>query len=1084
METTQLTVYKASAGSGKTFTLAVEYISLLIRNPMAYRTILAVTFTNKATEEMKQRILSQLYGIWKGLDSSEKYAREVMKTVNMSRSLVAERAGMALHNLIHDYNYFRVETIDSFFQRVLRNLARELDLTANLRVELNDNQVEEQAVDRLIDKLGQHDALLSWIIDYIQKNIDNDKSWNVIGQIKRFGKTIFRDFYKSESAVLNTIINDEKTFRQYIAQLEEIRTGALKRMNGYSKTFFSTIEAHGLTADNFAGKSKGIASYFRKLGGNDFTDKNCENQTLKKSLEDANNWVAKTTPDKDAILGLVKSELMDLLKRAEKDRPRQRMLYISADVTLRHLSQLRLLSSIEKEVAELNDEANRFLLSNTQQLLYDLIDNSDSPFVFEKIGAQLEHIMIDEFQDTSTVQWKNFKVLLEETMSHQPNLQGNNNQSVVGQERQTVNNMIVGDVKQSIYRWRSSDWRLLNNIGREFDNAPERLKIEPLDLNWRSCSNIIDFNNSFFDEASEQEYQNEKSIDETLAETIKAAYADVAQKKPKQGPKGGLVRITLLPKDDYPNQMMALLGKQVDELLSEGFESSDIAILVRSNKHIPFIADYFLKTRPLIKVVSDEAFRLDASQAVTTLVSAMRFIVHTDDKIALAHVEKTYMMLCGQPLGNRLDDSRQHLLNQPITDMAEELIKLLRLELLGEQSAYLNAFFDKLNDYAREFGTDVEGFLESWDDGLSEKTIQSDATNGIRLISIHKSKGLEFDNIIIPFCDWKLEMRDTLWCKPQVEPFNQLPLVPIDYSSRLIDSIYHDDYAQEHLQNCVDNLNLLYVAFTRASRNLFVIGRRDAQGTRSALIQKVIEKIVLPSAVMTGKDDNEDPIEYVFGTMGKPKEKKKKTETNVFLQSSETITVPIRTYDAHVEFRQSNKSKEFITNLEEEHIDEGTKKQAAYIRLGNIMHNVFSRIYTLADIPKVLRELEFEGMLYDEDLPKSRVKKMLEQSLSQKQVADWFSDKWTVHNECQIIMIGNNGELTTKRPDRVLSNGRETIVVDFKFGVQQEEHLVQVREYMQLLKTMGHDNVKGFLWYVYSNRVVEVTLTGFALNDK
>ena len=1090
----QLTVYKASAGSGKTFTLAVEYIALLVADPTAYRGILAVTFTNKATEEMKQRILSQLYGIWQGLESSKKYARRVAQTTGMSPQMVAERAGMALGNLIHDYSRFRVETIDAFFQRVLRNLARELDLTANLRVALNDSQVEEQAVDRIIDRLGQHDAMLGWIIDFIQKNIDDDRSWNVIGQIKRFGKTIFRDFYKSESERLTGVVDDPKTFRQYAARMEELRSAALSRMNGYGKTFADTIAAHGLTADSFAGKTRGIASYFRKLEGNDFSDNTCWNTTVEKALADAGNWVAKTNPDRKTVTELVERELLPLLRKAEDDRQRQWRLFVSADATLRHLSQLRLLGSIEKEVAAVNDEANRFLLSNTQQLLHELIDESDSPFIFEKIGTQLEHIMIDEFQDTSTVQWKNFKVLLEETMSQQAASQLDTERFVALRRcpdasprpcSKLVSNLIVGDVKQSIYRWRGGDWRLLNAIEKEFDNANERLKTEPLSDNWRSCSNIIDFNNAFFEEAAEEEYKNETAVDETLAATIKAAYADVEQKKPEHVVKGGMVTVSLLPKDDYRERTMMLLGEQVDRLLAMGISSRDIAILVRSNRYIPMIADFFMKTRPEVKVVSDEAFRLDASQAVTTMVSAMRVLVDGNNLLAMAHVEKSCHKLGLANVTTTLLEEKERLVGMPLTDMAEELVKMLRLEQMAQQSAYMNAFFDQIADYAREMGTDVEGFLESWDDGICEKTIQGDATDGIRLISIHKSKGLEFDNVIIPFCDWKLEMGNTLWCKPKEEPFCQLPLVPVDYSSRLADSIYHDDYAQEHLQNTVDNLNLLYVAFTRAARNLSVIGRRDAPGSRSMLIQTVMKKMELPQALITGADDKEEPIVLRFGELSMKQEKHEKAEKNVFLASPTPIAVPFATHDMHAEFRQSNKSKEFVAGEEEENIGEATRKQAAYIRMGNILHSIFSRIYTTDDIPKVLRELEYDGLLYDDDVPQERVKTMLARCLKQKQVADWFSRRWTVRNECPIVMLGDDGQLVTKRPDRVMTDGEQTVVVDFKFGSQREEYTHQVREYMELLEAMGHRRVKGFLWYVYNNQVVEVTSCGtVTTNDK
>ena len=260
-----LTVYKASAGSGKTFTLAVEYIKLLVKNPMNYRNILAVTFTNKATEEMKMRILSQLYGIWKQLPESAEYQKRIIKETGMDKLLVCQQAGEALHLLLHNYNYFRVETIDTFFQSVLRNLARELDLTANLRIGLNDTQVEEQAVDRMIDSLTHSDIMLQWVLKYIMENISDDKSWNIIGQVKQFGRTIFRDIYKEQSKTLNKLMEDGKFMDGYINQMRQIRNDAKKYMEALADNFIDILESEGVRIEDLNYGKSGVAGFFLKL---------------------------------------------------------------------------------------------------------------------------------------------------------------------------------------------------------------------------------------------------------------------------------------------------------------------------------------------------------------------------------------------------------------------------------------------------------------------------------------------------------------------------------------------------------------------------------------------------------------------------------------------------------------------------------------------------------------------------------------------------------------------------------------------------------------------------------------------------
>ena len=1037
----QLTVYKASAGSGKTFRLATEYIKLLILNPQAYRNILAVTFTNKATEEMKERILSQLYGIWKRLPDSQNYMDKITAELKVTEELASKRAGEALTNLIHNYNYFRVETIDSFFQSVLRNLARELDLASNLTVGLNDVQVEEQAVDELIDELSTTSTLLFWIIDYIKENIEDDKSWNVIGQIKDFGRTIFRDYYKRESNSLKEKFEDPDFFKDYTSAIQEIKKNARERMTQYAETFFDTLEENGITPDSLSNKQRGIASYFNKLKGTDWSNKNCQNSTLAKHLDTAENWAPKSSADRQLVISLADEILLPLLRDTENDRERQWKRFVSADVTLRHLNQLRILGNIEERVSLLNKEANRFLLSDTQVFLHNLMDGSDSPFIFEKMGTQLEHIMIDEFQDTSTVQWENFRVLLNETMSRGTNL-------------------IVGDVKQSIYRWRNSDWRLLNGIESLFHK--DQIDVKDLDINYRSSRRVIDFNNRFFLTAKDIEYQHEQEINPEESPQLSDAYAKVEQKIPEDKPDEGLVRITLLPKEEYDDQMISQIIQTVDELRAQGISEKNICILVRANKHIPIIADAFMQQRPEVNIVSDEAFRLDASLAVCTLVQALHALIHPDDLLCEANLKKAYERINGtQDLTFPLD---QRLLTLPLMDMTERLFSVFHLEKLNDESAYVCAFYDHMSKFLQDTGSDIDAFLRCWNDTIHEKTIQSDLVNGIRLISIHKSKGLEFDNVIIPFCDWAMEMRmgNTIWCKPEEEPFSRLPLVPVDYSSRLADSIYQKDYAHEHLQNCVDNLNLLYVAFTRASHNLFVIGKRDASNSRSTLIQEVLTEWKCDMG------EASQPVVYEEGQLLVRQEKEKKTTENKLLLPVSPIPVAIHSYTAKTAFKQSNKSRDFVQD------DSNETDQTRYIKMGNVMHNLFSKIRTTADIPQVLRELELGGVLYDEDVSAESLRNMLQKRLSDKRVADWFSPRWTLFNECSIISINEEGELQERRPDRVMTDGQQMVVVDFKFGRPRDEYHMQIREYMELLRQMGYRQVSGYLWFVYSNKIEEV----------
>ena len=1067
-----LTVYKASAGSGKTFTLATEYIRLLVENPQCYRNILAVTFTNKATEEMKMRILSQLYGIWKQLPESDKYLQNIQEKTGLAPNVISERAGLALNNLTHNYNYFRVETIDTFFQSVLRNMARELDLTTNLRIGLNDYQVEELAVDQLIEDLTTTDVMLQWILKYIMENISDDKSWNVIAQIKKFGQNIFKDYYKEVSITLEQKMGEAGFFENYTTCLRDLRKAAEEYMKEIGESFFDTLEGEGLNVDDLSSKQRGIASFFNKLRKGTF-DPSIITTTVANHLENIEKWCPKTNPRRDAVLQVVESSLIQILKCAVEAQEKQWKIFQSSNLTLRHLNQLRLLSSIEKKVREINETENRFLLSDTQQLLHSLIDGSDSPFIFEKIGTQLQHVMIDEFQDTSTIQWQNFKVLLAETMSHEDG-----------------SNLIVGDVKQSIYRWRSGDWRLLNGIENQFNSM--LMEIKSLSTNYRSTRNVIDFNNTFFRHAAKVEYQALEELECDEREQLEKAYADVEQKVPDDKKDEGRVTIELLPNNEYQESVLEHTVEYVRELIDAGVSQKDIAILVRYNNHIPLIAQYFLENLPEVSIVSDEAFRLEASSAVCLMIQALHLLLHPDDQLTKAAIVKTWLctvqgkeltddqfMIAGNNFDEYLPEAYiahfDELLTLPLYELAEKIYSIFQLHRLEGQGAYLCAFYDHLANYVNENTTDIQSFLTEWDENLSKKTIQSDETNGIRLISIHKSKGLEFDHVIIPYCDWTLEKYsdNIIWCKPNEAPFNDLPIAPIDYSPKMMGSIYEKEYLHEHLQNTVDNLNLLYVAFTRAAKSLYVVGKRGAKNSRSALIELCLPLVAesMPEAQLEGMENNEAAIVFEYGTCQTsqpelPSQNNEKESSNPFLQKSEAISVSIRTYDSKVNFRQSNRSRDFI---EGEDIDQ----QRRYIQAGSILHEIFSTIQTEKDIPEALQRLQFEGILYDEEMTAERITSMLRKRLSDPRVASWFSPRWTLFNECTILSV-EDGEVHEHRPDRVMTDGNEWIVVDFKFGHPDPEYHTQVRRYMDLLSSMGHQNIKGYLWYVYSNKIEEV----------
>lgn len=1064
--TKTLTIYKASAGSGKTFRLAVEYIKLLLGNPKAYEGILAVTFTNKATEEMKMRILSQLYGIWKRLPDSAAYLHEVTRSLDINEDIAAQRAGKALHLLLHNYHSFRVQTIDTFFQTVLRNLAKELQLNAGLRVGLNNQQVVDLAVDELIDSLSEDKTMMRIVMSYVEDNLTEDKAWNVIGKIKKFGGAIFGELYKQNRKQMDKVFANQNFFDRYKREMRDIMNSTEEKYKRLGEQALEMIEQEGLDVDDFHYKTTGPVNYFIKLSKGIFQDEKLMTARVVTALDDSSKWVAKASKKKDVIVSFVENTILPFINKIEKTRKQDACCHASANVTLRHINDIRLLRRIEEIAHSMNDAEQRFMLSDTQSMLHEMIDDGDSSFIFEKIGTRLEHVMIDEFQDTSTIQWANFKPLLHECMS------------------QGFSNLIVGDVKQSIYRFRNGDWRLLNNIESFF--SKEQLEFPPIRMNRRSDMNVINFNNVFFDILVKLEVEGLSEYSEEKAADLQKAYADVKQEVPNERAPIGLVHIELLPHnmlDGMPEQTL----QNILDLLALGVKQKDIAILVRKGKEIPPLARY-IESKSNVKVISEEAFRLDASAAVRIIVNAMSLLAYPKDKIALAALVTDYYAIITEQkdilekaftgnadlqslLPEEFTYNRTALLSMGLHEIAESLLHIFAINKCTKETAYITAFFDCLQNFCSDRNPVLDDFINAWKEDLSQNTIQTTNCDGVRILTIHKSKGLEFQHIILPYCNWNGNPpHSIIWVTPKVKPFSELPIVPLDYkqAGTLKGTIYEQDGYEEHIQNVVDNLNLLYVAMTRARHSLFIIGERNKKDfTRSKAINETIE--LLPEKInginvhIDGIDDEENNLSVTYGKIV-IYEKREQASMNVFLPSIAQHNVSLYSYENKVEFRQSSESRRFAQDA----VDETDRQRM--IRMGTVLHQLFSAIRTTDDIEPTLQRMEFDGTLYNQEITRSSLINTLKEKFEDPQVKDWFSNRWTVYNECCIISPDGRDY----RPDRVVADTKETIVIDFKFGSPSKTHETQVSQYMNLLEKMGMPDVKGFLWYVTIHKVINV----------
>ncbi|MBP5455626.1 MAG: UvrD-helicase domain-containing protein [Paludibacteraceae bacterium] len=1074
LDSPTLKIYKASAGSGKTYRLVVEYVKLLIEDPEAYANILAVTFTNKATSEMKSRILSELYGIANGLQDSDSYLHSIQKELSQgekkwSYDEIRRKAKAALVSILHNYSRFRIETIDSFFQSILKNLAKELGLGAYMNIELDSNAPLKEAVNELFDKVKEDPDLMQWISDYIHDKIEGNASWKVSDELMNFGKNIFREEFKKmeheidietrESGSIN-LLKEKGALDKYQKDLKKKRDEILKTLIQKAQRFRDLSNKHNLSTEDFSYKDKGVVSFFNKI----IDSKIFPEEMGKRSsecLENAEKWVAKSHPRYAEIIDLAERELIPILEETEKYREEHLSDFNSINLIIKDINKLGLLHDLATIISKNNSKNNQFMLADTPSLLNEMIGENDAPFIYEKVGAYINHIMIDEFQDTSLTQWKNFKPLLEEGLS------------------QNALSLIVGDPKQAIYRWRNSDWRTISNIDKEITNVP--VGIFPMETNWRSKKNIIRFNNQFFKTALEIISKEMEGKNENM----QIAYADVCQKSSEEVDEGW-VHVEFLDKGDH--NMLERLREQIENLQDHGISADKITILLRKNKNIPIIAQYLsdyknrepeLASRYVYDVISDEAYELSSSLALQILIQALQFISEPENGIYKAQLVFSYLT---EILGKEANDTaRSYLYDKenpiiqeleeklkkasllPLYEMVETVYEILELHKIKNQESYMQSFLDGLNDFLVNKSSDLNQFLLHWEEKLKSTTIPfSSEINGIKLMSIHKSKGLEFHTVILPFCDWALTtergLTPLLWCKAKEEPYSELPLIPISYGKEMINSIFSDQYYEETEQLYVDNLNILYVALTRAQKNLIILCTDQEKIEPTKSISHLLKATLMTDSEHWNEEENSFSIGELYDkTIGK----EEKESSNILKKKPRTTSSDYQSYKQKASFRQSNQSRDFINDEE--------PQRNQYIDKGKVLHALFSLIKTKNDIGKAIDSLLFEGVISEEE--KEGLREFVEKAINQEEAKEWFADGLELFNECEIV-YKENGVAQNCRPDRVIKKGNEMTIIDYKFGKKETKYIKQVRQYIDLIQQMGY-TANGYVWYVENGEIVE-----------
>lgn len=1091
-----LTVYKASAGSGKTFTLVAEYVALLLAGDpaTAHRSILAVTFTNKATAEMKERVLHELQELAEATgDDESDFEKKISKILpRLSRAERRSRAATALHAILHDYDHFRVTTIDSFFQSLLTAVAHELGLPAGVRVEIDDSRVVDAATDRLLASVDKREDVRRWVLDFVREHIAEDKSWDVSRDIKSLAHEITKERFLTHEEKLLPLLNDSNVVKDYVSAIHAVKSKAEVRLKEVATGLDKMIgDAGGY--DQFS-RGNDVRNYLTKVANGTAVK---PSDTMLRRMAGPDVWLRKPDLKKPALVATA-SRLAEELSLVERTRCEETLLINTCNLTLKYISPLRLIGEVGREATDINREENRFMLAKTPIFFKRMVGQEDASFVFERVGEQFRHIMIDEFQDTSGLQWDNFRRLLIENMS-----QGNSC-------------LLVGDVKQAIYRFRGGDWKILNGIEDAFKGR-QKVTVKPLDVNYRSGKTIIDFNNDLFKRVAEK---LDEWASDSCAKDFAKTYKDVEQKD--HGDLGGHVEVELIiPQDKKSKQdkakenaedlpgwdtpvpssndaeevdkedelyvatRIAAVIRQLHDELKVPYR--DIAILVRKNFQTTELLNQLAEVGAAdLPIVSDEAFTLEASPAVTLLIETLRYLDDPSNDVARGYVCSSYAQapdILKQLPAFMEGKHREALLRLPLYELLEQLISLYHLDKDEAAAPYLFYLLDAVADAVESGRSSISQLVEFWDEKLHKQAIPAGEIDGVRILTIHKSKGLAFHTVLMPACDWELEkdrLGDLMWCEPTAAPFSTLPLVPIQSTSTMQESLYAADYANEHHDQRTENLNLMYVAFTRAKRNLYVWAKTqsaaiDSKNPPKSLTMGDVLRACLgdngfvssdPPAGPVRKNDEEDK-----------KDEKDEQELKELAELKKNCQTSFSTYAPHVKFRQSEAAHDFVLTegeaTEDYEVTDDERQQVAYINRGKLLHRVFASIRTTADVAPALNALAQSGLIASTKEMNS-LRHLIEKRIADPTVSPWFDGSWQVHNECNILIRKADGTFTNQRPDRVMVRNDRVVVVDFKFARPCAEHQEQVSDYCKLLTRMGYNHVEGKLWYVYSGEVKDI----------
>jgi ATP-dependent exoDNAse (exonuclease V) beta subunit len=1055
------TIYKSSAGSGKTFTLVKEYLALALNDvsnpPQAYKHILAVTFTNKAAAEMKERIIKALkelseddYATISNGTKTLLVALKAHKKLNTQQVLddkiIRKRAQQILTAILHNYSDFAIGTIDSFVHKVVRTFAFDLKIPMSFEIEMDDDKLLTQAIDLLIAQIGNDDRLTRALVEFTESKTDDEKSWHIENDLKQFAKNLLNE----EGAVYIDKLRHLKTDDFFkikdilFSEIKKFETSVVKE----AEKGVQLIKKSGLSAKDFYYGDKGIAVYFEKLA-NGRIDYISPNTYAQASVGEDKWYGGKVSEHAKSDIDAIKSDLLDCFSAIQIIKDEGYSNYVLFNLINKNIYSLAVLNEIEKLLNEYKSQNNILHISEFNKMISKIVMNEPIPFIYERLGERYSNYLVDEFQDTSVLQFQNLLPLIDNSLAN------------------GYFTMLVGDGKQAIYRWRGGEveqFAMLPKVFRHNDN-PLILEREEalirnhnpqvLDKNYRSKREVIEFNNSVF-----------RTLANKLNEKYQGIYENLEQGFNLENT-GGFVQVEFIDgeTDEFREQNRIRTHEIILHLLEQNYKLKDIAILVRKNTDGSDVANYLVEKG--IEVISSDSLLLSNSTDINFLHALLKYLANTTDNITHTEIleylvasnyfpEKTIheILLQKEKSGlsaifksANIDFNSMHFSKMALYELCEELVNVFKLN--AKPNAYLQFFLDEVLNYTLKKNNNLNDFIEYWEEKKSKASlVVPQGMDAVSVMTIHRAKGLEFPVVILPFSNGKVDIgKRNMWVDLQNQKLPDLPSALVPTSKELTETQYADQYDEEKNKSLLDSLNVLYVALTRAEERMYILSGKP--GKTPANLYNVSD--MLAYYYQASAEWKEDKAVYTFGAEVLHVQHK---------QPSETLNFKLETFNSN-HWRDTIKMRAAAPSI--------WNTQAAEVKkdYGVVVHTALAKIKTSEDVEPALKEMCSQGLITTEE--KQKLHTTLSKIVKLPKLQSHFAKGLIIKNEAEIITA--SGEFF--RPDRVILNEKNAVIIDYKTGSEKPKYKEQILQYADLLSQMGYTVTEKLLVYIEDGKVVE-----------